>query len=146
MLVNPNMYYWCVTSGIAPAWVYSSYALRQSQIMAWTFILLSLVIGIFIGIKIIKFTQDARSNENAPTRLPPLIISNNGKRVNMEDTGHTYAQPGKCCICYTDHKVMIRCKNIADDVCLGCVIQWTITSPNSTNPWPCCRPPSISSQ
>ena len=71
-----------------------------------------------------------------------VLISHAGKCISSENSGHVTIPPNTCCICDRKRKIVFRCRNIADNVCLGCVVQWTIQNQNGSNPWPCCRPTS----
>ena len=60
-------------------------------------------------------------------------------RVVGSDT-HKAAGRQLCCVCANTKDLTLRCVNIADYVCVGCVVRWTLeTSAQSSNIWPCCR-------
>jgi hypothetical protein len=69
-----------------------------------------------------------------------VLVSHRGHCKSSDTTGHPVIGEDICCICDRKRKTVFRCRNIADNVCLGCVVQWTIMNPNGSNPWPCCRP------
>lgn len=79
-----------------------------------------------------------------PATLPRVLVSHSGHCKSCETTGHPVIGDAICCICDRKRRTVFRCRNIADNVCLGCVVQWTIMNPNGANPWPCCRPLSDS--
>lgn len=83
------------------------------------------------------------SRTRSHNRVPrSVLVSHSGHCRFSESSGHTVIPEDICCICDRKRKTIFRCRNIADNVCMGCVVQWTIKNPNGSNPWPCCRPPS----
>jgi hypothetical protein len=53
-------------------------------------------------------------------------------------SAHQPAGRGMCCVCDTENQITFQCSNIADRVCIACVVRWT-TRNTQGNHWPCCR-------
>jgi hypothetical protein len=63
-----------------------------------------------------------------------IILPNN----DHISSAHQPAGRGMCCVCDTDNNLTFQCSNIADRVCIACVVRWT-TRTTQGNHWPCCR-------
>jgi hypothetical protein len=135
----------CYFNPVAQLWCFGFQQLThrihwQPLIIATWVLALSLALALLV-VRLIDLAQvsSARSHNCAPRSV---LVSHSGRCKSSESSGHTVIPEDICCICDRKRKTIFRCRNIADNVCLGCVVQWTIQNPNGSNPWPCCRPPS----
>jgi hypothetical protein len=135
--------YSCYFNPIAQLWCFGFKRLVhgihwQPLLIATAIFAMVLILAILIEyVSNIAQRSSARSHNGAPRSV---LVSYMGRCKSSDTTGHTVIGEDMCCICDRKRKTVFRCRNIADNVCLGCVVQWTIMNPNGSNPWPCCRP------
>lgn len=79
-------------------------------------------------------------NDDARPRWQLMAMGIGTHHFQMTGAGHTMAERNKCCICDQEKDRTIRCQNIADYVCMNCVILWAVRNAGTNgNNWPCCR-------
>lgn len=84
--------------------------------------------------------RDADNDSVGRPRWQLMAMGVGTHHFQMTGASHTMAQRNKCCICDKDSNQTIRCNNIADYVCMNCVILWAVRSAGTNgNNWPCCR-------
>ena len=137
----------CYFNPVAQFWCFGFQSLIhrihwQPLLIATATLALALLLALLVE-RHIYLTQGSsvRRYNGAPRSV---LVSHRGRCRSSESSGHTVIPEGICCICDRKRRTVFRCRNIADNVCLGCVVQWTIMSPDGSNPWPCCRPISDS--
>lgn len=141
----PTTLHSCYFNPVAQLWCFGFQQLMhrihwQPLIIATSVLALALTLSLLI-VHLIDhaYANSTRSDNRVPRSV---LVSHSGHCRFSESSGHTVIPEDTCCICDRKRKTIFRCRNIADNVCLGCVVQWTIQNPNGSNPWPCCRPPS----
>jgi hypothetical protein len=75
-------------------------------------------------------------------RAVPTVIAVGANNQAIGSTTHIPSGRHTCCVCDSERETTFRCVNIADHVCLGCVVHWAVQNaerPGRRNPWPCCR-------
>ncbi len=82
--------------------------------------------------------EERMARRPAHARLANVVrLTNRGTPIPSH--AHQPAGPGVCCVCDLEKDFTYNCVNIADRVCLACVVLWATRAPPGSNNWPCCR-------
>ena len=141
----PTTLHSCYFNPVAQLWCFGFQQIIQR--IHWQLIIITtsvLALALALSLLIVHLIDQApvSSGRSHNSVLRSVLVSHSGHCRSSESSGHIVIPEDTCCICDRKRKTIFRCRNIADNVCLGCVVQWTIQNPNGSNPWPCCRPPS----
>jgi hypothetical protein len=108
---------------------------------AWYVILTELVVAITVSqlVAVGRLGLEERmARRPAHARLATVVrLTNRGTPIPSQ--AHEPAGLGVCCVCDTEKELTYSCVNIADRVCLACVVRWATRAPPGSNNWPCCR-------
>ena len=73
-------------------------------------------------------------------RPGPRLVMLDGPQLSVVSDTHVAAGRQTCCVCGEEQGFTLKCPNIADHVCMACVVHWTTTrGDDGMNAWPCCR-------
>jgi hypothetical protein len=108
---------------------------------AWYVILTELVVAITVSqlVAVARLGLEKRMAQRpAHARLATVVrLTNRGTPIPSQ--AHQPAGRGVCCVCDMEKELTYNCTNIADRVCLACVVRWATRAPPGSNNWPCCR-------
>lgn len=80
------------------------------------------------------------SNNGEQPRWQLMAMGVGTHHFSLAHGAHTMAGRQTCCICDLVKDRTMRCNNIADYVCITCVITWAVNNAGrASNNWPCCR-------